>query len=99
LGRRLTGEYDQPDALQCAEINLRVAIDDNQVSVKPLVEQPLSMRQPTDAGRLGGGCGEDLGGREASFIKQCDPDVEVSVSHPGIQSGIDSNDDAYASSV
>jgi hypothetical protein len=60
LADRFPSEHDQAHPLQGSEISLWIAIDDNQIGVIALPEQPLPMLQPTNTGRFRRGRGDSF---------------------------------------
>ena len=53
---RQTSEHDHPDALQCAEIIVQIAVYNNQVGIEPILQQTFPVPESTDSGRCGCGC-------------------------------------------
>ena len=60
LADRFPSEHDQAHPLQGSEISLQIAIDDNQIGVITLPEQPLPMLQPTNTCRFRSGRGDSF---------------------------------------
>jgi hypothetical protein len=81
------------------EVPLQIAINNNKVGVVPLPQQTLPVFQSTNASRRRGCRNQGLHGGQARLRKQRRTDVKISVSQPGVESGVDSNYNGYAAGM
>lgn len=82
--------------MQGSDVIAEIAFDDNQIRVIASPEQPFSVPELTDSGRLGRRCGKNLCRREARIVEERQTNVKIPVSDPRTESGVDSGDDPYA---
>jgi hypothetical protein len=75
---------------------VQIAVCNNQVGIESILQQTFPVPESTDSGRCRRGRDQCLRSGQARFIEQCRPDVDVPVSQPKIESGVDANHDAYA---